>query len=114
MCAKSGFKDFKVLKTLTANLNKQLTSTIGCSAFNSIVSCCNWSSYQYTKTSKQVTVFSLFAMTRGQSRNDTQGDNSYNLRIQNSPVIFSFPEIQCTYECMTGHLIKGCLSDIML
>ena len=35
VCMKSGFKDFKVLKTSIANLHKQLTSTVGRSAFNS-------------------------------------------------------------------------------
>ena len=35
VCMKSGFKGFKVLKTSIANLHKQLTSTVGRSAFNS-------------------------------------------------------------------------------
>ena len=45
-----------------------------------IVSCCAyWSSYyiiHYTVTSKHVPVFSLFSVTRGQNRNDTEGDSS--------------------------------------
>ena len=35
MCMKSGFKEFKVIKTLIANLRKRLTSMVGRSAFNS-------------------------------------------------------------------------------
>ena len=34
-CMKSGYKDFKVLKTSTANLRKRLASMVGRSAFNS-------------------------------------------------------------------------------